>query len=276
MRSTWACSTTRTWPRAWAEHGEAAQAVGAIFDWTRYSADGTVGAGDPGRRREGISSAPATSRRSACPAATRGGRAVADGLMWLVAAAGLASRLPEALGARGRARLERGWVRLAGEGFCVARDHDMGRVLRRGLRGLRLRTEVIYEGQAAASWSGLRPRGGGLPASGDGELIMDARETVLAAAALDSAAGLRPAVVSAASTTAWPRPPRACVPTSPAATGLEPWCCPAGSPGIACWSSGPRAAGWSRAPECSCRSACPLERTGGSLEQGVAAHRASA
>ena len=177
-----------------AEHGETGPAVGAIFDGTGYGPDGTVWGGEllvgglEGFERAG----------SLWPVRLPGGvQAIREpwrmACAWLVAAKDDPAPPPalDVEPSRWKAVTD-----LAQSGFASPVTSSMGRLFDAVAALCGLRTTVNYEGQAAAELEAVADRGETTAyplrvVEGDG-LLLDARETVLAAAR-DS----NPALVSA-------------------------------------------------------------------------------
>ncbi|MBA2566341.1 MAG: carbamoyltransferase HypF [Thermoleophilaceae bacterium] len=187
-----------------AEHGEDRPAVGAIYDGTGYGADGSVWGGEIL-----VGDAAAFERAGHLwPVRMPGGdRAVREpwrmACAWLVEASGPEPPLPPALDGHVS---ESRWLtiaRLAGDGLASPVTTSVGRLFDAvaALRGLC--PEATYEGQAAveleAAASGAAGEAAGayvFDLGGDGGLVIDARETVLAAAR-DAASGVSPGTVAA-------------------------------------------------------------------------------
>ena len=185
-----------------AEHGEPGPAIGAIFDGTGYGTDGTVWGGEllagdltgferAGHlhpvRLPGAAQAIREPWRMACA--------------WLVAAGSCALAPPPAIADR----VDRRWwdrvAELCRTGLASPVTTSMGRLFDAVAALCGIRLSVSYEGQAAAeleaacdpSEAAAYPLG--LVREG-GQLVLDARETVVAAAD-DCAAGVPAARVSA-------------------------------------------------------------------------------
>ena len=186
-----------------AEHGERGPAVGAIFDGAGLGSDGTVWGGEllvgglDGFERAG----------HLWPVRLPGGdRAAREpwrmACAWLLGAAGDAGPAPpDALAGGVDADRWQAVARLARSGLASPVTTSAGRLFDAVAALCGLRAEVTYEGQAAveleAACDPAETAGYPLPAvAGDGPLRLDARRTVLAAAA-DLAAGLPVATVAA-------------------------------------------------------------------------------
>jgi hydrogenase maturation protein HypF len=162
-----------------AEHGESGPAVGAIFDGTGYGPDGTVWGGEllvgglEGFERAG----------SLWPVRMPGA-VMAIREPWRMACAWLGEPSPPATidvePSRWRTVAE-----LARNGLASPTTTSMGRLFDAVAALCGLRTAVNYEGQAAAELEGIadrRERGAyPLPVIEGDRLVLDARETVLAA-----------------------------------------------------------------------------------------------
>ncbi|HYY23406.1 MAG TPA: carbamoyltransferase HypF [Thermoleophilaceae bacterium] len=169
-----------------AEHGDEGAAVGAIYDGTGYGSDGTVWGGEllvgdlrgferPGClwpvRMPGGEQAIREPWRMACA--------------WLQAALGEPPPLPRRLDG---AVDEAAWLKvaaLARSGLASPETTSVGRLFDAVAAICGLRARVTYEGQAAAELEAAadRPERGSYPlplAGVDGELRLDARETLLA------------------------------------------------------------------------------------------------
>ena len=186
-----------------AEHGERGPAVGAIFDGAGLGTDGTVWGGElltgdlQGFERAG----------HLWPARLPGGdRAAREpwrmACAWLLEAAGDAgSAPPGALAGRVEPDRWRAVARLARSGLAAPVTTSAGRLFDAVAALCGLRAETTYEGQAAveleAACDPAERVAYPLPVrAGDGPLRLDARATVLAAAA-DLAAGLPVPTVAA-------------------------------------------------------------------------------
>ena len=186
-----------------AEHGERADAVGAIFDGTGYGPDGTIWGGEllagglGGAERAGhLWPVPMPGGEEAIREPWRMARA------WLLAAGSpapeLAARVEDAFGPRRWAAVGE----LAERAVASPATSSMGRLFDAvaALCGGPLR--VSYEGQAAVELEALAAGAGATtaavpyPLDLTGELVMDPRPTVAAVAA-DVAAGVPPATVAA-------------------------------------------------------------------------------
>ncbi len=181
-----------------AEHGEEGPAVGAIYDGTGLGEDGTVWGGEvlvgdlAGSRRAGWLS----------PVRLPGGeRAIREpwrmACSWLVAA-GEPAR-PAAISAVDGGRWEQ-VAELARSGVASPLTSSMGRLFDAVAALCGLRAQVTYEGQAAVDLEAaadLAEQGAyPLPVAEGDDLLLDARETVLAVAR-DVAAEVPVAAVSA-------------------------------------------------------------------------------
>ena len=175
-----------------AEHGERGPAVGAIFDGSGYGSDGTVWGGEvlvgglDGFTRAG----------HLRPVRLPGGdRAVRQpwrmACAWLEAVSGGGSEVPTALA--GDVEPER-WNAVASmchSGLSAPETTSAGRLFDAVAALCGVRAEVTYEGQAAIELEAAcdLSETGAYPMPIDGVLVLDARETV-AAAARDAAAGV--------------------------------------------------------------------------------------
>ena len=186
-----------------AEHGEQGPAVGAIYDGTGYGTDGTVWGGE--LLVGGVSDCVRAGRLTTV--AMPGGEAAIRepwrmACAWLLAATGGDEpELPAAL--RGRVDPER-WhavSRVSQGGLAAPLTTSMGRLFDAVAALCGLRTEVTYEGQAAIELesvsdpheSSVYP----LPlGEEEGQLVLDARETIAAIAA-DAEGGAEPPLVGA-------------------------------------------------------------------------------
>jgi len=186
-----------------AEHGEDRPAVGAIYDGTGYGPDGTVWGG------EILVGDTAAFERAGhlWPVRMPGGdRAVREpwrmACAWLVEAPDPEPPLPPALDGHVS---ESRWLtiaRLVGDGLASPVTTSVGRLFDAVAALCGLCPEATYEGQAAVELEAAASGAAGEAATypfdlgGDGGLVIDARETVLAAAR-DAASGVAPGTVAA-------------------------------------------------------------------------------
>jgi hydrogenase maturation protein HypF len=183
-----------------AEHGETGPAVGAIFDGTGLGTDGAVWGGEIL-----AGDLVAFTRAGALRPVRMPGGAQAIRQPWRMACAWLAEALgelpdvPPALRAHVDERRWRAVAELARTGFASPVTTSMGRLFDAVSAVAGVRAEVTYEGQAAAELEAAcdpaAPGSYALPVAGD-PLVLDARPTVLAAAA-DAAAGAAPGAIAA-------------------------------------------------------------------------------
>ena len=185
-----------------AEHGETGPAVGAIFDGTGLGTDGAIWGG------ELLVGDLVAFERAGHLLAVRlpgGDRAVREpwrmACAWLAEAGGGEPALPPTLaGAVAPDRWE-AVARMAGSGFSSPVTTSMGRLFDAVAALAGVRATVTYEGQAAAELEGAAACAGAqapypLPVDDGTPVVLDARPTVLAAAA-DAAAGEGAAVIAA-------------------------------------------------------------------------------
>jgi hydrogenase maturation protein HypF len=185
-----------------AEHGETGPAVGAIFDGTGLGTDGTIWGG------ELLVGDLAGFERAGHLLAVRlpgGDRAVREpwrmACAWLAEAGGAEPALPAILdGAVAPDRWE-AVARMALTGFSSPVTTSMGRLFDAVAALAGVRATVTYEGQAAAELEGAAASAGvqapyPLPVDEGPPVVLDARPTVLAAAA-DAAAGRAAPVIAA-------------------------------------------------------------------------------
>ena len=186
-----------------AEHGREGPALGAIYDGTGYGMDGTVWGGE--LLVGGLADCVRAGRL--LPVPMPGGEAAIRepwrmACSWLTAArGGKQAELPARL--RGRVEPDR-WRAVSGlarGGAAAPLTSSMGRLFDAVAALCGLRTEVTYEGQAAIELESAcdRRETGAYPLpldDGEGNLVLDARDTVAALAA-EAAAGVEPPLLSA-------------------------------------------------------------------------------
>ncbi|MDQ3426555.1 MAG: carbamoyltransferase HypF [Gemmatimonadota bacterium] len=187
-----------------AEHGEAGPAVGAIFDGSGFGPDGTVWGGEllygglGGFERAG----------HLWPVTMPGGdRAVLEpwrmACAWLVEAKGTEPELPPTLTGAVEPRRWSQVARLAGGGIAAPVTTSAGRLFDAVAALCGICPRVEYEGQAAIELEALAaPEERGCypldvcTEARPGAVVLDARDTVLAAAR-DASAGISAATISA-------------------------------------------------------------------------------